>query len=96
MGTNENLFKDENGGPVDPTFYRNMIGSLLYLTTNRPDIVFSVGVCARYQANPKKSHVRAIKRIIMYVNGTVDYGIVQDTLVVYYDNASAINICSVI
>ena len=52
-----------------------MIGSLLYLTTSRPDIAFSVGVCARYQANPKESHVAAVKRIIRYVNGTADYGI---------------------
>ena len=75
MGTNEKLSKDENGVPVDPTLYRSMIGSLLYLTASRPDIAFSVGVCARYQANPKESHVGAVKRIIRYVNGTADYGI---------------------
>ena len=75
MGTNEKLSKDDNGVPVDPTLYRSMIGSLLYLTASRPDIAFSVGVCARYQANPKESHVGAVKRIIRYVNGTADYGI---------------------
>lgn len=52
-----------------------MIGSLLYLTASRPDIAFSVGVCARYQANPKESHLTAIKRVIKYVSGTVGYGI---------------------
>ena len=60
LGTNEKLSKDENGVPVDPTLYRSMIGSLLYLTANRPNIAFSVGVCARYQANPKESHVGVI------------------------------------
>ena len=75
MGTNEKLSKDENGVPVDPTLYRSMIGSLLYLTASRPDIAFSVGVCARYQANSKESRVGAVKRIIRYVNGTADYGI---------------------
>ena len=75
MGTNEKLSKDENGVLVDLTLYRSMIGNLLYLTASRPDIAFSVGVCARYQANSKKSHVGAVKWIIRYVNGTADYGI---------------------
>src|ERR1044072_2055643 len=52
-----------------------MIGSLLYLTTSRPDITFVVGVCARYQAQPKASHLIQAKRIIKYVSGTSDYGI---------------------
>ena len=52
-----------------------MIGSLLYLTTSRPNIYYSIGVCARYQTNPKESHLATIKRIIHYVNETVDFGI---------------------
>ncbi|XP_057418548.1 secreted RxLR effector protein 161-like [Lotus japonicus] len=52
-----------------------MIGSLPYLTASRPDITFVVGVCARYQAEPKASHLVQFKRIIKYVNGTSDYGI---------------------
>ena len=48
MGTNDKLSKDENGGSIDPTLFRSMIGSLLYLTTSRPNICFSVGICARY------------------------------------------------
>ena len=47
-----------------------MIGSLLYLTASRPDISFSVGVCARFQSNPKESHLMAIKRIFRYLKGT--------------------------
>jgi hypothetical protein len=52
-----------------------MIGSLLYLTTSRPEIAFSVGVCARFQANPKVSHLTAVKHIIRYVNDTLLYSI---------------------
>ncbi|KAI5438952.1 hypothetical protein KIW84_024615 [Lathyrus oleraceus] len=66
--------KDENGVSVDQSFYKSMIGSLLYLTTSRPDIAFVVGVCARYQAEPKVSHLNQLKRILKYVNGTSDYG----------------------
>ncbi|KAL5546230.1 hypothetical protein UlMin_005917 [Ulmus minor] len=51
-----------------------MIGSLLYLTASRPNLCYSVGVCARFQADPKESHLQAVKRIIRYVNGTLDYG----------------------
>ena len=53
---------------VDSSLYKCMIGSLLYLTTSRPDISYSVGVCARYQANPKESYMIALKRIIKYKN----------------------------
>ena len=51
-----------------------MIGSLLYLTASRPDISYSVGVCARDQANPKESHMTALKRIIKYVKTTAEFG----------------------
>ncbi|MCI53772.1 gag-pol polyprotein, partial [Trifolium medium] len=52
-----------------------MIGSLLYLTASMPYITFAVGVCARYQAQPKMSHLIQVKRILKYINGTCDYGI---------------------
>ncbi|XP_052297011.1 secreted RxLR effector protein 161-like [Citrus sinensis] len=52
-----------------------MIGSLLYLTASRPDIFFSVGVCARYQANPKESHLAAVKQITHFASGTINDGI---------------------
>ena len=60
---------------MSPTLYRSIIGSLLYLTASRPDIAFSVGVCARYQAAPKESHLNVVKRIIRYINGTPNYGL---------------------
>ncbi|XP_058733294.1 uncharacterized mitochondrial protein AtMg00810-like [Vicia villosa] len=50
-----------------------MIGSLLYLTANKPNITFPVGVCARYQAEPTMSHINQVKRILKYNNGTSDY-----------------------
>nr|XP_023918614.1 uncharacterized protein LOC112030162 [Quercus suber] len=75
MSSSAKLSRDAAGIDVDPTLYRSMIGSLLYLTTSRPDIAFSVGVCARFQAAPKESHLTTVKRIIRYINGTSDYEI---------------------
>ncbi|XP_070050733.1 secreted RxLR effector protein 161-like [Nicotiana tomentosiformis] len=63
---------DEEGKSVEQKLYRGMIGSLLYLTTSRPDIVFSVGLCARFQENPKESHLKAVKRILRYLKGSPD------------------------
>ncbi|GJY51699.1 uncharacterized mitochondrial protein-like protein, partial [Tanacetum coccineum] len=61
--TQKPLLKDENGEEVDVYMYRSMIGSLMYLTSSRPDIMFVVGAYARYQVNPKVSHLHAVKRI---------------------------------
>ena len=72
MGSSAKLSRDAAGTKVDPTLYRSMIRSLLYLTASRPDITFSVGICARFQAAPKESHLTAVKRIIRYINGTSD------------------------
>ena len=63
MSTNTKLDKDENGKDVDQKLFRGMLGSLLYLTASRPDIVFSVCLCTRYQVAPKESHPTAVKRI---------------------------------
>ena len=59
--TNGHLDLDEGGKSVDQTLYRSMIGSLLYLTTSRPHIMFTVCMCARFQANPKEAHLIAVK-----------------------------------
>ena len=64
MSSTNKSYKDEEGEPVDTKLYRGMIGSLLYLTASRPDLSLSVGICARYEAKPKKSHLEATKRII--------------------------------
>ncbi|XP_019228663.1 PREDICTED: uncharacterized protein LOC109209783 [Nicotiana attenuata] len=70
IATNLNL--DEEGKIVEQNLYRGMIGSLLYLTAIRPDIVFSVRLCARFQENPKESHLKAVKRILRYLKGNPD------------------------
>jgi hypothetical protein len=75
MATNGHLDLDEGGNPVNQTLYRSMIGSLLYLTASRPDIMFSVCMCARFQANPKESHLIAVKRIIRYLKLTPSIGL---------------------
>ena len=75
MSSSTKLNVDSSRVEVSPTLYRSIIGSLLYLTASRSDIAFSVGVCARYQAAPKESHLTAVKRIIRYINGTPDYGL---------------------
>ncbi|GJR30189.1 hypothetical protein Tco_1106421 [Tanacetum coccineum] len=71
MSSDTKLTKDEECESVDRTKYRGMIGSLLYLTASRPDIMFSVYLCARFQEAPKTSHLEAVKRIFRYIIGTM-------------------------
>ena len=75
MSSSAKLSLDAAGVDVDPTLYRSMIGSLLYLTASILDIAFSVGVCAQFQVAPKESHLTAFKQIICYINGTSNNGI---------------------
>ena len=75
MHPNTKLNKDEDGKEVNETRYRGMIGSLMYLTSSRPDISFSVGLCSRFQSNPKESHLMAVKRILRYLHGTSSLGL---------------------
>ena len=74
MPTNGHLNLDEGGKLVYQTLYRSMIGSLLYLTASRPDIMFSVSMCTRFQANPKEYHLSAVKRILRYLKFTPSIG----------------------
>ncbi|XP_063948072.1 secreted RxLR effector protein 161-like [Daucus carota subsp. sativus] len=60
---------------VDISSYKGMVGSLLYLTASRPDIMFATCLCARFQDDPRKSHLIAIKRIFRYLKGTPNLGI---------------------
>ena len=75
MSLSIKLNMDEKCKPIDQTKYRGMIDSLLYLTVSRPDIIYSVCLCARFQACPKESHLNAVKRIFRYLKGTIDIGI---------------------
>ena len=75
MSSSIKLDKDNKGKSIDSTMYRGMIGSFLYLTASRPDIMYSVCLCARFQYSPKESHLSAIKRILRYLKGTMDIGL---------------------
>nr|GEV89316.1 hypothetical protein [Tanacetum cinerariifolium] len=69
------LDEDISGIPVDQTRFRSMVGSLMYLTASRPDLVFVVCMCARYQDKPTKKHLEALKRVFWYVKGTINWGL---------------------
>ncbi|KAK6119431.1 hypothetical protein DH2020_046826 [Rehmannia glutinosa] len=75
MATNVKIDEDEKGKSVDESKYRGMIGSLLYLTASRLDILHVVCLCARFQSNPKESHMSVVKRIFRYLKGTIQYGL---------------------
>ncbi|KAL0552084.1 hypothetical protein IC582_011180 [Cucumis melo] len=74
------------GTAVNHKLYRSMIGSLLYLTTSKLDIAYVVGICVWYQSDPRTSHLNAVKRIIKYVHGTTDFGILYS-----YDTSSKLD-----
>ncbi|XP_070008686.1 uncharacterized mitochondrial protein AtMg00240-like [Nicotiana sylvestris] len=85
IATATKLDIDKPGSSVDQKLYRGMIGSLLYLTASRLDIVFSVGLCARFQDNLKESHLTVVKRILRYLKGTTD-------LCLWYSKGSSFNL----
>ena len=61
---------------VDATMYRSLVGSLRYLVHTRPDISFAVGYVSRFMEQPRQEHLAAVKHLLRYIAGTVDYGIV--------------------
>nr|GEU56711.1 hypothetical protein [Tanacetum cinerariifolium] len=69
------LVKDTQGKAIDPTHYRSMVGTLMYLISSRPDLVYAVCMCARYQACPTEKHLHVVKRIFRYLRGTVNRGL---------------------
>ncbi|GJR57142.1 hypothetical protein Tco_1499304 [Tanacetum coccineum] len=75
MASKTKLTRDEDGEPIDNTKYRGMIASLLYLTTSRLDIMFSVCLCARFQESLKTSHLEVVNRIFRYIKGTSHLGL---------------------
>ncbi|GKA48725.1 hypothetical protein Tco_0741683 [Tanacetum coccineum] len=102
------LNEDLQGTPVDATLYRGMIGSLMYLTSSRPDLIYAVCLCARYQAKPTEKHLHAVKRIFRYLKGTINMGLwyskdtaglprskraLRSRIPLYCDNKSAIALC---
>nr|GEW74632.1 ribonuclease H-like domain-containing protein [Tanacetum cinerariifolium] len=75
MDIKDKLDLDQIGTPVDATKYRSMTGALLYLTSIKPDIVHATCVCARYQAHPTEKHLKEVKRIFHYLQGTINMGL---------------------
>ncbi|KAK2409236.1 hypothetical protein QL285_044679 [Trifolium repens] len=75
MHPTSSLSKEESEGKVDQKLYRGMIGSLLYLTASRPDILFSVCLFARFQSDPRESHFTDVKRIFRYLKATCNIGL---------------------
>ncbi|GJY75957.1 copia protein [Tanacetum coccineum] len=71
----DKLDLDQNGTPVDATKYHSMIGTLMYLTSSRLDIVHATCLCAQYQAKPTEKHLKEVKRIFHYLRGTVNIGL---------------------
>ncbi|GKG21383.1 hypothetical protein Tco_0383978, partial [Tanacetum coccineum] len=69
------LVKDEEASDVDVHLYRSMISSLMYLTASRPDIMFAVCACSRFQVTPKTSYINAVKRIFRYLKGKPKLGL---------------------
>nr|GEY29485.1 uncharacterized mitochondrial protein AtMg00810-like [Tanacetum cinerariifolium] len=61
--------------PVDATLYRGMIGSLMYLTSSTPDLIYAVCLCVRYQAKPTEKHLNAVTWIFRYLKGTINMGL---------------------
>ena len=76
METSGSLDSDASGNMVDQKIYRSMIGSLLYVTASRPDVMFSVCMCARFQASPRESHLKATKKNIEVLEAYTKYWIV--------------------
>ena len=75
MVTGCSLHANDESATVHQPTYRSMIGSLLYLTGTRPDIMHAVGIVGRFQANPKENHLQGVKRIFKYLQGTQNYGL---------------------
>ena len=73
------LSKHEDGESVDPTLFKSLVGSLRYLTCTRPDILYAVGVVSRYMELPTTTHMKAAKRILRYIKGTINFGLYYST-----------------
>nr|GEW19716.1 retrovirus-related Pol polyprotein from transposon TNT 1-94 [Tanacetum cinerariifolium] len=69
------LDEDPLGIPVNQTRFRSMVGSLMYLTASRPDLVLAVCMCARHQASPTKKHLEALKRVFRYLQSAINWGL---------------------
>ena len=85
LSTTIKLGHDPEGAKVSETLYRAMIGSLMYLTASRPDILFATSLCARFQSDPRESHLSMVKRIFRYLKGC-------DSLCLWYPKFTSCNV----
>lgn len=76
MDPKEQLTMDENGKVVDVKMYRSLVGGLRYLVNTRPNIAFTVGMVSRYMQRPTTMHLAAVKRILRYIKGTLQFGLI--------------------
>ncbi len=86
------LSKYNEGEGVDPIFFRSLIENLCYLTCMRQDILYVFGLVSQYIENPKNTHFKAVKRIFLYIKGTIDfsllYSIPSDYKIIGYSNSN--------
>ncbi|XP_039137128.1 uncharacterized mitochondrial protein AtMg00810-like [Dioscorea cayenensis subsp. rotundata] len=75
MNSNEKLYVKDNSGNTDSSRYRRIVGSLLYLTHTRPDLMYAVGVVSRFMQAPTSHHMGAVKRILHYISRTMSFGL---------------------
>ena len=75
IATGTKLSKEDDGSKVDPTMYKRLVGSLMYLTARKPKIVFAVSLISRFMETPKNTHWKAGKRILRYITETTNFGI---------------------
>ncbi|KAL6145529.1 hypothetical protein ACLB2K_056215 [Fragaria x ananassa] len=75
---NEKFSKEDGSGKVDESLYRSLVGSLLYLTATRPDIMYAASFMPRFMHNPTKIHYGAARRILRYIQGIMDFGILYE------------------
>ena len=78
MASNLNLLSDSSSYSVDATMYRQMIGSLMYLTNTRPDICFAMNTLSQFLTDPRNVHLIVAKHVLRYLRGTFDYGLKYD------------------
>lgn len=74
-GVKNKINRDTNGYRVDSTFFKQVVGSLMYQTTTRPDLMFVVSLISRFMVQPTELHFQAAKRALRYLRGTIDFGI---------------------
>lgn len=75
---NEKLSKEDGSKKANASLYRSLVGSLLYLTATRPDIMYATSLLSRYMHNPSQTHFGVAKRVLRYIKGTLDFGILYE------------------